>query len=699
MIIRRHSTNAGNPICPFIAANYQLEQTRSKGASKRAILISLVLVLANISYAQTPNVPSGLTGLWRFQDGSNKLAATVGEPIVTSNTNNSYWYLGPWTDIGIPSWHTKFSDGGAVQERSYDYLSVDPDFTANGGGAYVNAYTVAIDYVQTTSVSDGYNSLFQTAWGGNDNDGDLFIYGTSPASSVIGAGPLGYSTSTFDATKWHRIVWSVDNSSFFRVYIDGTLFLDSAGQGIDGRFALFPNRFNLFADNNWEDAWGLVGTVAVWNRALTGAEVAGLGGWDGTNSSPTPLIITETPEITSVSPADGATNVSPAFSYRATILDTIGIIDTNSVQLLLDGAPVTPVVTTSPAGMVVKFSSGGLMRSGSTHKYSLILGASGVFSTNDVNFTVQNYTSYEWRFTNGDLGTALGNGVMDYADSSTPSLTSFGTTDGSTVPNINGSPAKYMHVPAFTDNLNGYYLYFNDSGPNVGASPSINRYTLVFDILIPSPWPNPFAYLIPFFNTDPYNLDDADFYLNSVGQLGIGAGGYSPTNTITSNTWYRIAFVADLSSGSTNALTYYVNGSNVWSRAADGLGGRWSLYSNEDPGPDLLLFNEPTGTSTHELYLSSVAFIDRALSADEIAALGGPSANGILVPSFAPKPTLAAQRAGNGAVISWPSNYVGYALESKTSLTGSTWLPVPGITNNSVNVPTDAGSHFFQLIQ
>jgi len=61
-----------------------------------------------------------------------------------------------------------------VQERSLDYLTVNPSFTANGGGSYVNQYTIAIDYVQT-SAYDLNNSLFQTAWGGNDNDGDLFI--------------------------------------------------------------------------------------------------------------------------------------------------------------------------------------------------------------------------------------------------------------------------------------------------------------------------------------------------------------------------------------------------------------------------------------------------------------------------------------------------------------------------------------------
>ena len=238
-----------------------------------------VLVAAGIVNAQ--NVPSGVTGLWRFQDSANKLQATVGVDLTTSDPGNSAWYTGPWTVI-----NPGLSDNGVVQERSWDYLSVNPSFTANGGGDYVNQYTVAIDYVQTQV---GWNSLFQTSWGGNDNDGDLWI----APDGTIGVGDIGYSTLTFDSSTWHRIVWSVDNSSFFKVYVDGTLFLDGAGQGVDGRFSLYADRFNLFADDSWEDMWGLVGTVATWNRALTSSEVAGMGGWIGSATEPTPLTIPE----------------------------------------------------------------------------------------------------------------------------------------------------------------------------------------------------------------------------------------------------------------------------------------------------------------------------------------------------------------------------------------------------------------------
>jgi hypothetical protein len=275
---------------------------------KKLVLALAGLVAAGVAHSQV-NVPAGVTGLWRFQNSANFGAATFGNDI-TFNTPYGGLLLGPWTDIGTEALHTAYSDGSVFQEQTYNWMIVNPGFTANGGGSYVNQYAVAIDYQQTqlTALWNGnyYNSLFQTASDGNGNDGDLFISGPSFAASTIGVGDTGYSSATFDASKWHRIVWSVNNGDdsgaggFFRVYIDGTLFLDAAGQGRDGRFSLYPDRFNLFADNDGEDAWGLVGTAATWDRALTGDEVAGMGGWIGGAATPTPLIIA-VPEPTTMS--------------------------------------------------------------------------------------------------------------------------------------------------------------------------------------------------------------------------------------------------------------------------------------------------------------------------------------------------------------------------------------------------------------
>ncbi|MEN6306949.1 MAG: PEP-CTERM sorting domain-containing protein [Anaerohalosphaeraceae bacterium] len=255
------------------------------------VVVGCVLVMAGVASAALGDVSAnGLTGLWRFQDSANKLKATVGTDLVTSNPDNSAWMVGPWTAI-----NPGLSDNGIVQDRAWDYLTCYHGIAPNGGGSYINEYTVAIDY----KADPGWNSLYQTSWNGNANDGDLWINAATPAAATIGVGGnegVGYSSATFDATKWHRIVLSVDNGNSFKVFVDGTLFVDAAGRSVDGRFSLELDRFHLFADDSWEDAWCLAGTVAVWNRALSNAEVADMGGWlDPTSGMPTALTIVPEP--------------------------------------------------------------------------------------------------------------------------------------------------------------------------------------------------------------------------------------------------------------------------------------------------------------------------------------------------------------------------------------------------------------------
>ena len=231
---------------------------------------------------------------------------------------------------------------------------------------------------------------------------------------------------------------------------------------------------------------------------------------------------------------------------------------------------------------------------------------------------------YEWTFNAGNLTTSLGNGTMAYADAQTGTLTTYGTTDGTTVPHIGGVPANFMRVPVFPSRANGYQLTFNDTAPNGGGA-YVNDYTVVMDFLYPGALGNYSAIL----NTNPGNPDnnDADFYLHPNGGLGIGT--YSPAGTVTQNTWYRAAFVNTASS-----ITIYLNGNQVHTRANDGVDGRWSLFSNLDAGADLLLFNEgdTSGNYTGEWVVNSVAFVDRAMSGAELLGLAGPNATAILVP-------------------------------------------------------------------
>lgn len=301
--------------------------------------------------------------------------------------------------------------------------------------------------------------------------------------------------------------------------------------------------------------------------------------------------------------------------------------------------------------------------------------------------------SYEWNFTNSNLTPALGNGVLAYADGATTSnLTVFGTTDGTIIPHIGGKPAKYLRAPAFTGLGNGFNATFTDSPPNGGGA-YLNQYTAIYDLLLPAPinW-------FPFFNTNPANPsgNDADFYVAPDGALGIAAIGYSATGLIAANTWYRIAFTADLALGT---VTYYLNGTPVFTGNAD-IDGRHAIYSNADPGPDLRLFNEgdTSGVYTHIVYLSSFSFTDRALSASEIAALGGPKARGILVPAPPINLTLALQPAT--VLLSWTGGEGPFQVQKTFALTNNTvWQNLGSPTGNTnATLARDNHGGFFRVL-
>jgi hypothetical protein len=307
------------------------------------------------------------------------------------------------------------------------------------------------------------------------------------------------------------------------------------------------------------------------------------------------------------------------------------------------------------------------------------------FTTKSTNVAV-----YEWGFARGALAPTLGHGVLDYADGeATAGLTLFGTTDGSLVPHINGKPTPYLRAPGFTALANGYHVTFTDTGPNGGGA-YINQYTLIFDVLLPGSvdW-------VPFFNTNPANANDADFYVNPTGALGASALGYSASGLITANTWFRVAFAADLAAGT---VTYYLNGHPVHS-GSSGLDGRFSLYSNADSGPDLLLFNEgnTSGRFTHEVCLSSFFFTGRTMTAAEILALGGPKAHGIATPEPPLRATISRQ--GSSVELSWTGGEGPFQIQRTDTLTAPLWQDVgaPTLMSNAT-ILSNGEASFFRIV-
>lgn len=152
----------------------------------------------------------------------------------------------------------------------------------NGGGAYLNQYTLLMDVYSPGAA--GWQALMNTDTS-NGNDADFYISNTGQ----LGIGALGYSAAgAFTQNAWHRIAISADLAAgTVRYYIDGILAYTRTGASLaDGRFAIFSNA-NAGADLllfNEGDTSGtythslLVNSIAFTDEALSPTAIQSLGG-------------------------------------------------------------------------------------------------------------------------------------------------------------------------------------------------------------------------------------------------------------------------------------------------------------------------------------------------------------------------------------------------------------------------------------
>ena len=140
---------------------------------------------------------------------------------------------------------------------------------ANGGGSYVNQYTLIMD-VMFPSRPTGWAVLWQTN-PNNSNDGDWFI---NP-SGGLGISSI-YGGSVADGS-WNRVALVVDDvAGTFTSFLNGTQVQQISGLTLDDRWSLDTTAL-LFADENGENAAGYVNSVQLRGRAMGAVEIAALG--------------------------------------------------------------------------------------------------------------------------------------------------------------------------------------------------------------------------------------------------------------------------------------------------------------------------------------------------------------------------------------------------------------------------------------
>jgi hypothetical protein len=220
---------------------------------KKNLFILMLVLLTGITV--TAQIPER-AGWWKFDNNLDVLKATVGVDLTSSGS--------------VQSVDGPVAGNKAAQVDVGTYLTITHNIAGNGGGSMVNEYSLMIDF--SVPEANIWHSFFQTDLT-NESDGDLF---TSNANNAIGTSVTGYSSKGIAIDTWYRMVIVVRNGEMFRVYVDGSIWLDGTNQPVDGRFAL-AEQLLLFADNDGEDGMINCSELAIWDIALSDEEIIQLG--------------------------------------------------------------------------------------------------------------------------------------------------------------------------------------------------------------------------------------------------------------------------------------------------------------------------------------------------------------------------------------------------------------------------------------
>ena len=214
---------------------------------------------------------ASLAGLWYFDNAANPAEATVG---------NDLFFLGV-----APTYSASLADDSSnsltgvittAVADSANRIRSDHGIAANGGGSFVNQYSIVTDIFSPAGSRSSWRTIYQTNTA-NGNDGDYFI---RPDNDNLGVADLTYSDSPIDETSWTRLVVTFDltqDGGDVTTYLDGSLHhIHQPDATVDQRFSLDPSVF-FFTDNDGDNAPLNVGALAIYDGVLTAGEVAALG--------------------------------------------------------------------------------------------------------------------------------------------------------------------------------------------------------------------------------------------------------------------------------------------------------------------------------------------------------------------------------------------------------------------------------------
>src|SRR5262249_39082697 len=116
----------------------------------------------------------------------------------------------------------------------------------NGGGHFVNQYTLILDLMFPASSTGQWRALFQTdPFNYPGNDAEFYVGDNNTLPDANGLGTEGQFNGSLAADTWYRVAFAVDltapTGQQLHKYVNGTLVgTQSLSGGMDGRYALGP---------------------------------------------------------------------------------------------------------------------------------------------------------------------------------------------------------------------------------------------------------------------------------------------------------------------------------------------------------------------------------------------------------------------------------------------------------------------------
>ncbi len=221
-----------------------------------------------------------VTGQWDFWSAECGLRATVGADLeyVGDTTNNTAFPVRSINGVGVPV----MAFGSNAPSRGF---TVWHGAMPNGGGQFVNQYTLIMDVMFPAASSGQWRALFQSdPFNHPGNDAEFYVGSASASPSPNGLGAEGQYDGSLAPDTWYRVAYAVDLTAGagqqLGKYVNGVLVgSQSLSGGVDGRYALGPAAQLLTSGlGGGSTQPGYVSSVQFVNGCLPAGAIAALGG-------------------------------------------------------------------------------------------------------------------------------------------------------------------------------------------------------------------------------------------------------------------------------------------------------------------------------------------------------------------------------------------------------------------------------------